>query len=120
VNDDVASGQNSAAGLVKAEAIAANVTSDRGDASCGHCRELVFTEFGSQSIKRVVLQDLSSHSLFNGGTTTGPNQQDDVAIGHGAEQSLEQVGPEETGGAGDEQPFAGKCVTNHERMFTTW
>jgi hypothetical protein len=120
VNDDVATGKSSASRFIKAKTIATNIACNRRDASGRHLCESVFAEFGAQSVESVVLQDFASHSLFNGGAPAGTNQQHDLAIGHRAQKSLKKIGAQETGGAGDEQPFAGECVTNHERMFTTW
>jgi hypothetical protein len=120
VDDDVATCKNGAACFIKAKTIATNIACNRRDASGSHLCEFVFAQFGAKSIKGVVLQDFASHSLFNGGAPAGTNQQHDLAIGHRAQKSLKKIGAQETGGAGDEQPFAGECVTNHERMFTTW
>ena len=120
MNDGVATGKSGAACVIKAETVATDVACNRRDASGSHCCEFVLAEFGTQSVEGVVLQDFASHSLFNGGASARTNQQHDLAIGHRAQKSLEKIGAQETGGAGDEQPFAGECFTNHKRMFTTW
>jgi hypothetical protein len=120
VDDGVATGKSGAACFIEAETIATDIAGNRRDASGSHRCEFVFAEFGTQSVEGVVLQDFASHSLFNGRAPAGTNQQHDLAIGHRAQKSLEKIGAQETGGAGDEQSFAGKCVTNHKRVFTTW
>ncbi|CAB4344590.1 unannotated protein [freshwater metagenome] len=113
MNDGVATGEYRTTGIVEAKSIATHVASDRSDATSGHFGETVFAEFGAQTIERVVFENLASHALFNRGTSACTHQQHDLAIGHRTEQSLKQVGAEETGGAGDEEPFAGECFTNH-------
>ena len=120
MNDDVAACENSATFVGESQTVAAHIASDCGDSPSSHFGEAVFTKLGAQPIERVVLQDFARNSLFNGGTSTRTNQQHDLAIGHRAQEPLKEIGAEETGGAGDEEPFAGQCLTNHERMFTTW
>ncbi|CAB4617089.1 unannotated protein [freshwater metagenome] len=120
VDDDVATGKNGAACIIEAEAIATDIACNRCDSTGGHFGESVFAKVVAQSVERVVLQNFARDPLFNSGASAGTNQQHDLAIGHRAQKSLKKIGAQETGGAGDEQPFAGKCVTNHEQMFTTW
>ena len=117
MNDGVATGEYCTTSIIETKPIAAHVASDGSDATSGHLGEPVFAEFGAQTIEGVVFQNLASHALFNGGTSTWTHEQHDLAIGPRSEQALEQVGAEETGGAGDEEPFAGECFTNHEECL---
>jgi len=114
VNDDVAGCENVSASIIKSEAVATDIASNCGDASGGHLGKAVFAEITAQPVEHVVFQNLSGDALFNSGTAARANQQHDLAIGHRAQQTLKKVGPKETGGAGDEQPLAGQCVTNHK------
>ena len=90
-----------------------DVTGDRRETSRAHSGELLGTELGAQSIERVVAQDLAGEALVDARTTTGAHEQDDLAVGHRPQESFEEVGPEEPGGAGDEQPLAGQRLADH-------
>ena len=83
-------------------------------------RQQLLSPIGSEPVEGVVLQDLPLDPLGDGRTPPRTDQQDDLAVGHRSQQSLEQVGAEEAGRAGDEQPLSGECLTDHGGLSTTW
>ena len=82
MNDGVATSEHRTTGIVETKAVATHIAGDRRNAASGHPRKALFAEFGTQTIEGVVLQNLASHALFNGGTPTWTHQQHDLAIGH--------------------------------------
>ncbi len=96
VDHDVAGGQGRTAGVVEAEAVGADVAGDHRQ-PLGHVLVEAVAEQGSQVFERVVAEDLPLHSLLGRGAAAGSDEQDERAVGHRSEQSLDDGGAEEAG-----------------------
>ena len=93
VNDGVATGECRPVGVVEVEAVTADVTGDRRDATVGHFRESLAgtrcTERLAEPVERVVLQDLLLRPLGRRSALTVANKQDEFAVGDGAQHALD-------------------------------
>ena len=117
VNDGVAAGERRSIGIVQVEAVTADVTGDRGDATVGHLGEglarLRRTELLAEPVERVVLQDLLLSSLGGGSAFAVADEQDKFAVGDGAQHALNECRANKTGRAGDGNTFARKGFGDH-------
>ena len=113
MDDGVARGEQVAAGGVEAESVAAHVAGDCGDAAGRHLGEALLAQLGAQAVEGVVLEDLAGQALLDGGAAAGAHEQHELAVGDASEQTFEEVGAEEAGGAGDEEASAGEGVSDH-------
>ncbi len=111
VHDDVAVRQRLDAGGVHAQPVGGDVTGHRGDPG-GHLLVEPVTQLVAQAVEAVVPQDLLGGPLHRRGTATGTDEQDDPAVGDAAQDALDQCGPEEPGGSGDEEAPAGEGVAD--------
>ncbi len=108
VHDDVAFGEAPETLLVEAEPVLSDVTGDRGDPRCDLGVEGV-PAFGPEPVEAVVPQDLPGRTLQRAGTATRSDQEDDLAVGNGPQETLHQGGTEKPGAAGDEEPPGGQA-----------
>ena len=120
MDDGVAAGEGGPALLVEAQPVAADVAGHGRHPALDQLVEPVLAELLAEPVEGVVLQDLPADALFDARALARADQQDDLAVGDRAQEPLEQVGPEEAGGAGDEQPLAGERLTDHAEVSTTW
>ena len=114
VDDDVTGREQLSPGGIETETITTDIAGHRGDAPCGHLGETLRTEFGTEPVEGVVLEDLAGQTLLDGGAASGAHEQHELTVGDRAQESFEQVGAEEAGGAGHEQTRAGEGVSDHE------
>ena len=70
-------------------------------------------ELAAEAVEGVVLQHLALDPLRRGRPLAGPHEQDDLAAGDGAQQSLDQRGPDEAGRSGHGDALAGEGFGDH-------
>ena len=63
-------------------------------------------QLAAQSIERVVAEDLAGDAVA-GAASSGAHDEHQLAVGHGAQESLDERGAEEAGRARDRDAFAG-------------
>ena len=110
-----------AAGVVEAEAVGADVAGDHLDPAGHHLLERASAaEVVAQTVEAVVPEDLPVGPLLHGALASGPDEQHELAVGHRAQQPLDERGAEEAGGAGDGDALAGEVVADHAGLSTIW
>ena len=67
----------------------------------------------SEPVERVVLEDLPFGALCRRGALAVSDEQDQLAAGDRAQQSLDERGADESGGAGDGDPLPRECFGDH-------
>jgi len=106
VDGDVTARELGASFLVEPEPVAGDVTSHRGDAGAHLGVEAIPSSArrrSKQSFFRI------SRAVRWVGLARRPSDQEhELYVGHGAQQSLHQRGPEEAGAPGDEDPLAAR------------
>jgi hypothetical protein len=118
VDHDVAAREDGAVRLGEAEPVGADVAGDDAQAPGHHLVErLGPAELGPQPVEGVVADHLALHPLGRRRPAPGPDEQDDLALGHGAQQSLHQRRAEEAGGAGDGDALGPQCGGDHEHCL---
>jgi TetR/AcrR family transcriptional regulator len=113
VDHHVAAGERGTTGVVEAEAVAADVTADRGDPPVHQRGEAVLAQLVAEAIEGVVAEDLALGPLLDGGLAARPDQQDELAVRDAAHEPLDQGRPEEAGAAGDGDALAGELLGDH-------
>ncbi len=110
----VAAGEDCPVGVAQSQAIAGDVAGDRGDAT-GDGREVdaLFGALRTQSIERVVLEDLTVGPACGTRSLTVADEQDELAVGHRSQQALDERRADEPGRAGDGDPFPGERFGDH-------
>ena len=98
----------------EAEAVAGDVAGDRGDPTrdAGEVDVGVLAG-GAQSVEGVVLEDLAVGAAGGARALAVADQQHQLAVGDRAQEPLDQRRADETGGAGDGDPFARKLFGDH-------
>ncbi len=112
VDDDVARRPDGAVDVVQAEPVAGDIAGDRGDPA-GHRRVEVGAVLGAEAVEGVVLEDLLAGPLGGGRALAVADQQHEVAVGHAAQQSLDEGGADESGAAGDGDLLPGERRGDH-------
>ena len=120
VDDDVARRERRPTRVVEGEAVGGDVAGDGRDALRHHRREAVLAELLAQAVEGVVAEDLPLGPLLDGGATAGPDEQDELAAGHAAQQPLDQGGPQEAGASGDRDALAVQSLRDHPPLSTIW
>ena len=77
-------------------------------------------QLGAQAVERVVADDLALDALGRRRPPAGPHEQDELAVGHGPQQPLDQRGADEAGRPGDGDARAGECLGDHGELLTIW
>ena len=67
----------------------------------GDHRVEVGSVLGAEPVERVVLEDLLAGPFGGAGALAVADQQDEMTVGHAAQQALDQRGTDESGTAGD-------------------
>ena len=86
---------------VEPEPIGADVAGDHVDA-LGHLGEAVGTQLGAQPVEAVVAEQLAVDPSGGAGSSAVADEEVDPDVGHAAQETLDQSGPDEPGGPGDE------------------
>ena len=111
VDHDVAIGEFLEPVAVEAEAVGSHVAGDR-----RYPRDHVGIEplpvLLAEPVEAVVLHDLLGGPLHGGGTAAGSDEEHDLTVGDGPQEALDQGSPQEAGGTGDEEAFAGQGVAD--------
>ncbi|MEZ5139138.1 MAG: hypothetical protein R2711_10360 [Acidimicrobiales bacterium] len=63
---------------------------------------------------------ISRAALLDVAHAPGPDQQHQLAVGHRAQEALDERSAEEAGGAGDGDALPGQVVGDHGCMSTKW
>ena len=111
MDDDVAVRECLEAAGVQAEAVGGHVAADGRDPGRHRLVEPV-AQLLAEAVEAVVLQDLLGGPLHRRRPATGTDEEDDLAVRDAAEDALDQCGPEEPGGAGDEESPTGQGVAD--------
>ena len=111
VDHHVAAGQGVEPGGVQTEPVGGHVAGHRAHPGVHLVVEPV-AQLLTQAVEAVVLQDLLGRPLTGRGPPAGADQQDDPAVGDAAQDAFDQGGPQEPGGAGDEEAPARQGVTD--------
>ena len=113
-------GEGGAAGVVEAEPVGADVAGDGRD-PLGHQRgEAVLAVLLAEPVEGVVAEDLPLGPLLDGGPAARADEQHELAVGHAAQQPLDERGAEEAGAAGDGDALAGELLGDHGTLSTRW
>ena len=119
VDEEVAGGEGGAALFVEAEAVVGDVAGDCGDSPGGHLLEGVLAEFGAEAVEGVVVEDVTADAPF-GASTPGPDDEDELAVRDGAEESFDEGGAEEASASGDGDAASGQRFGDHGPLSTRW
>src|SRR5579875_537176 len=112
VDDDVAGGELAATGVVQAEALACDVAGDR-DHPSRHLVVESLAELGAQAVEAVVPQDLATEALGRVGPAPRADEEEELAPGDGAKESLDEGRPEEARRTGDRDAPPGEPISDH-------
>ncbi len=112
VDHDVARGEGGQVDVVQPETIARDIARHRGD-PVGHRRVEIGAVLGAQAVEGVVLEDLLAGALGRGRALAVADQQHEVAVGHAAQQPLDERRPDESGAAGDGDLLPGERRGDH-------
>ena len=108
-------GEHGAVGVGEPEAVGADVAGDRRDAPRRHLVERSAPQLGAETVERVVLEQIPVGPARAAGVRLpSPDQQHEVAVGHAAQQPLDERRPHEAGGAGDGDAFPGERLGDHD------
>ena len=114
MDDDVAGCQRGEIGIVEPESVGAHVAVDRDHAALDHRVEGVAgtAQFFFEAVERVVFEDLATCS-FGGATLAAADEQHQLAIGHAAQQTLNESRSDEACRARNSDALAGQLLSNH-------
>ena len=114
VDHGVAAGEDRAVGVVQSQPVTGDVAGDRGDPG-GHGGEVdaLLAALGAESVERVVLEDLALGSPCRTGSLAVSHEQHQLAVGDRAQQALDERGADESGRAGDGDPFPRERFGDH-------
>jgi hypothetical protein len=116
VDDDVAAGEHFPAGLVEVETVSPHVAGDRHEPPLDLGLE-AFAELGPQAVEAVVAQDLPPCAVGRRQPLTRSHEYDDLAVGHTAQQALDEGGPKEAGCPSDGNSLPGEIVCDHRQDY---
>ncbi len=102
MDDHVGSAQGLPAVVVEPESVAADVARHRPHPSLDLGGKVV-TEFTTEAVEAIVLDDLPGQPGCGVRPPTGPDEHGDLGLGEATQDPLDQGGPEEAGGPGDEE-----------------
>jgi hypothetical protein len=121
VDHDVAGRQYGPVVVAQAEPVGAHVAGDDLHPALDHLVEPSLPpELVAESVEAVVLEDLTGGPLLDGAHAARADEQHELAARHGPQQPLDQCGAQETGGAGDGNPFPVQVSGDHGSLFTIW
>ena len=112
VDDGGAGGEQGPALVVEAEPVDRHVARDHRDPP-GHLGVEAVAQLGPQAAEGVVAEDLPLGPGGRGRPPPAPDEQDQLAVGHRAQQSLDQGRAQEPGGAGDADALPGQGLSDH-------
>ena len=110
-------GERRPIGVVQPEAVGADVAGDRRRPARGHRVEAVAAELAAQPVECVVLEDLPADPLVDARALARSDQQHEPAVGHAAQQPLDQRRADETRAPGDGDALARQLLGDHRRRF---
>ena len=114
VDHGVAAGEDRPIDVVQAEPVAGDVAGDRGDPA-GHGGEVdaLFGALRAQPVEGVVLEDLAVGAARGAGSLAVADEQHQLAVGDRSQQALDERGADESGRAGDGDPFPRERFGDH-------
>ena len=118
VDHRLAAIQHLTAGLVKAEAVNADITCDRTEAP-SHLVVEPITELPSKPVEAVVAKNLPADALVHT-PSAGSDDRDDLAIRDGAKQPFNQGGPEKARRARHGDALTSQDLSDHPQLSTIW
>ena len=97
------------------EPVGADVAGDRRDPPRRHLVERLGTlcALGAQAVEGVVLQQLALHTPGGRRAPAVADEQDELAVGHAAQQPLDERRADEPGGSRDGDPLARERLGDH-------
>jgi hypothetical protein len=119
VDYHVAAGQFGPPAVVQAQPVGGHVARHHRDPPGDLVVEPV-AQLAPQPLEAVVAEHLPAHPFGCRRPPPGPDQQHQLAAGHGPQQSLHERGAEEPGGAGHRDPLARQRFRDHRELSTIW
>ena len=114
MDEDVARRDRAPAVFVEAETVDRHVAGDGGHAARGHFVEGSAAELAAQPFECVVAQDLAGDPV-SGAPAASTHDEHELAVGHRAQQSLDERGAEEARRTRDRDAFAGEALPNQKK-----
>ncbi len=110
----VAAREGRSVGVGQPQPVAGDVAGDRGDpAGEGGEVDALIAALRAEPVERVVLEDLAVGAARGAGSLAVADEQDELAVGDRSQQPLDERGADESGRAGDGDPFSRKRFGNH-------
>lgn len=100
----------------QAKSVGPNISSDGTNSPFAVLVERVFAHFLSETIERIVLQDVTGNPSARA-PPAGAHEQDQFAVGDRPHQSFDQGGAKEPGRTGYRNSFSRKTFAYHRNLF---
>src|SRR6187399_1037857 len=123
MDDEVAIGEHGAVAVAEPEPVTADVAGDRDDPPLAHRVERLGAAGRCgrrpEPVERVVLEQLLAHPFGGRGALAVADEQYERALGHAAQQPLDERRADETGGPGDGDALPRERRSDHAVMSST-